>query len=376
MECKDVKDVILDCTNENTLIGSLKNYQPLYRQFGGLNREWQDRFLDYCLKKRTLPVTYDPFFRRIFHPDMHPERLSHLISSLLGISVKVVKMLSGEESLLDGGALLILDILVELDDGALANVEVQKIPYLFPGERMSCYSADLVLRQYSRVKREKNKQFKYGDLKKVYTIVIFEKSTSAFHKSGMGYIHKGKTVFDTGLKIELLQEYCLLALDVFREKPYPKDRSEQSAWIAFLATDSLETAQTLVADYPWLREIYEEMAAYLRRPEEVLGMFSEALRIMDQNTVQYMIEEQQEQLEEVRGQLEDARGQLEDTKGKLEDAKGELEDANNLLNSFLQVFVTECRKQGDVEESVVKRLQEKYGLSQSRAESAVRNYWS
>ena len=34
------------------------------------------------------------------------------------------------------------------------------------------------------------------------------------------------------------------------------------------------------------------------RPEEVLGMFSEALRILDQNTVKYMIEELQKQLED------------------------------------------------------------------------------
>ncbi len=33
---------------------------------------------------------------------------------------------------MDGGALLIMDILVELQDGSLANVEVQKVPYLVP----------------------------------------------------------------------------------------------------------------------------------------------------------------------------------------------------------------------------------------------------
>ena len=109
-----------------------------------------------------------------------------------------------------------MDILVELQDSSLANVEVQKVPYLFPGERMSCYSSDLVLRQYSRVKGEKGKAFTYNDMKKVYTIVLFETSTGEFHREGLGYIHKGKTTFDTGLELELLQEYCLIALDVFR----------------------------------------------------------------------------------------------------------------------------------------------------------------
>ena len=35
-----------------------------------------------------------------------------------------------------------------------------------------------------------------------------------------------------------------------------------------------------------------------QKPEEVLGMFSEALKILDQNTVKYMIEELQKELEE------------------------------------------------------------------------------
>ena len=36
------------------------------------------------------------------------------------------------------------------------------------------------------------------------------------------YLHYGRTAFDTGLDLELLQEFCLIALDVFREIPYAK----------------------------------------------------------------------------------------------------------------------------------------------------------
>lgn len=339
-------------TSKKELISSIEKDPVLCRKFAGLNEEWQDRFMDYCLGKRTLPVTYDPFFKRVFHPDIHPDRLSRLLSSLLGVRVRVVKVLPSEDTLLDGKSLLIMDILVELEGGALANVEVQKVPYLFPGERMSCYSADLVLRQYSRVKDERKNRFKYGDLKKVYTVVILEKSASVFHKEGFYYLHKGHTTFDTGLKLELLQEYCVLALDVFREKPYPKDGSEQTAWIAFLATESVETAQKIVKDYPWLGEIYEEMAAYLHKPEEVLWMFSEALRIIDENTVQYMVEQQQQHLKEQEQQiseqeqqiseqiqqineqiqqLEEQRQQVKEQSQKMKDQNRQLEDQNRLL---------------------------------------------
>lgn len=40
-----------------------------------------------------------------------------------------------------------MDVVVEFEGGALGNVEIQKVPYTFPGERSTCYSSDLVLRQ-------------------------------------------------------------------------------------------------------------------------------------------------------------------------------------------------------------------------------------
>ncbi len=283
----------------------------LNHQYERLDERWRQRFLDFCAGKKTLPLTYDPFFKKIFNPDVHPKRLSRFLSSILGKAVTVIRILPVEEYMLDGGALLIMDILVELEDGSLANCEIQKISYAFPGQRMSCYSADLVLRQYSRVRGQKGTDFKYKDMKPVYTIVIYEKSAEVFHEYPQTYIHHGTTTFDSGLKLELLQEYWLIALDVFREFPYPKDRSEQTAWLSLLATEDIADAEELVKEYPWLREIYLEMAEYMSKPKEVLNMFSEALRIMDRNTVQYMIEEQMDQIMEQNVRLEEQQRQIE-----------------------------------------------------------------
>lgn len=65
-----------------------------------------------------------------------------------------------------------MDIVVELSTGSIANVEVQKIGYAFPGQRCACYSADLLLRQYKRVKSEKKKRFSYRDIKNIYTVIL------------------------------------------------------------------------------------------------------------------------------------------------------------------------------------------------------------
>ncbi len=284
-------------TEEETL--ALLEASPLlYGNYHSLSSEWQQRFLDFCQGKKSLPLTYDPFFKRIFHPDIHPDRLSRLISSILGISVKVLHLLPNEDSIIEGGTLLIMDLLGELEDGSLIDVEIQKQGYAFLAERISCYSSDLVMRQYARVKGIRGKAFTYRDIKKVYVIVFFEKSTKVFHQIPDACLHYRKTVFDTGLGLELLQEYCLIALDVFRKLPYPKVRDEQSAWLSLLTTENPEDAKELISEYPWLREIYEETAMLRQKPEEVLGMFSEALKILDQNTVKYMIEELQKEIEE------------------------------------------------------------------------------
>ncbi|HIS06206.1 MAG TPA: hypothetical protein IAC99_00880, partial [Candidatus Choladocola avistercoris] len=65
--------------------------------FWKLNQECREHFLEFLQGTKTLPVTYDPFFKAVFHPDVHPERLSSFISSLLGIQVKVKAILPSED---------------------------------------------------------------------------------------------------------------------------------------------------------------------------------------------------------------------------------------------------------------------------------------
>ena len=60
-----------------------------------------------------------------------------------------------------------------------------------------------------------------------------------------------------------------------------------------------------------------------QKPEEVLDMFSEALRILDQNTLKYMIEELQKEVEEVKEQKE----QLETIIGEKEAVLKEKDEA-------------------------------------------------
>ena len=285
---------------EQECLAELRKHPRSYFAYQNMSPEWKNRFLGFMEGTKTLPLTYDPFFKKLFNPDIYPERLSSLISSIIGTRVTVQCILSNEDSMLPSTSLLLLDILVQLEDDSIANVEIQKIPYAFPGERMSCYSSDLMLRQYTRVKSLKGSSFIYKDLKTVYTIVMFENSPNECKETQAAdiYLHHGKTVFDTGIELKLLQEFYVVALDVFKESKYAKDINELNAWLSLLTAQSVDDLAALVSDYPWMEAICKDMSEYMYDPEEVITMFSEALRMLDENTVHYMIDELQKERDE------------------------------------------------------------------------------
>ena len=304
---------------EKECLAELRKHPRSYFAYQNMTQEWKNRFLGFMEGKKTLPLTYDPFFKKLFNPDIYPERLSSLISSIIGTKVTVQCILSNEDSMLPSTSLLLLDILVQLEDGSIANVEIQKIPYAFPGERMSCYSSDLMLRQYTRVKSLKGNAFTYKDLKTVYTIVMFENSPNECKEtqaSGI-YLHHGKTVFDTGINLNLLQEFYVVALDVFRESKYAKDINELNAWLSLLTAQSVDDLAALVFDYPWMEAICKDMSEYMYDPKEVVTMFSEALRMLDENTVHYMIDELQKERDEAVAALSEKDAEIAALKAQL-----------------------------------------------------------
>ena len=213
----------------------------------------------------------------------------------------------------------------EEQQNSLANVEVQKIGYSFPGQRSACYSSDLLLRQYKRVKGEKKKAFSYKDIKSVYTIVFFETSIKEFHEYPQNYIHKFKQQSDTGLELELLQKYVLIPLDIFRGITHNNLRNKTEAWLTFLSKDEPEIIIKLISQYPEFKEMYEEIYVMCQNVEKVMEMFSKELIQLDRNTVQYMIDEMQDTIDVQKEELE-AKQETIDTQ------KGELEAKQNQLN--------------------------------------------
>ena len=264
----------------------------------------------------------------------------------------MLKVLANDNSrLAEESSLVIMDIVVELMDGSIANVEVQRVGYQFPGARAACYSADLLLRQYKRVKgkKKKKKQFNYRDIKKVYTIVLFEKSTAIFHRYPEAYIHHFRQTSDTGLEIDLLQEYTLIPLDIFKGILHNKGiTGKLEARLTFLCADEPKYIEMLVTQYPEFREMYEEVYAICQNVERVMEMFSKELRELDRNTVQYMIDEMQEEADKLKKEIADKKKEAEAIKKEAEAIKKEAEASKKEAEAYKEEI-----------ESLRRRLKEK-----------------
>ena len=296
------------------------------------NDQQQKEFLDCCTGAKGVRILYDAFFKEVMNPETAPERLEELLSLILCQRIRILKVLPNDSiRIADENSLVIMDIVIELEDHSIANVEVQKLGYKFPGERAACYSSDLLLRQYKRVKGEKGKKFSYRDIKKVYTIIFYEHSPAEFHRFPDQFIHRSSQKTDTGLVINLLQEYVFIPLDIFRGILHNEGiKDKLDAWLMFLSVDEPEMIVKLITEYPQFKAYYGEIYQLCRNTEKVMEMFSKELQELDRNTVQYMIDEMQEvidaQKKDLSRQQEDLDKQQEVIDAQKKDLSRQQED--------------------------------------------------
>ena len=309
------------------VLEKIHDKKELLKMFYSWTEEQQEEFLDFCTGVKGPRMLYDGFFKEVMNPESAPERLNEFLSLILGTPVKIHAVLPNDSTrLADESSLLITDIVVELKDGSLANVEVQKLGYKFPGERSACYSADLLLRQYKRVRNKKRKKFSYRDIKSVYNIVLFESSPEEFHEFPDVYIHRSEQKSDTGIKVELLQKYVFIPIDIFKKRQHNKDiTGKLDAWLMFFCGEKPEEIVRLIEAYPQFKPMYEEAYEMCRNMEDIMGLFSKELRELDRNTVQLMIDEMQEELEQKRAELEKRKEEAERQKAEVERRKEEAE---------------------------------------------------
>ncbi len=359
----DYRNVLGEPLTREAVMAAIEQDERLFLIFQEFSEELQEELIAFCMGNWGLKITYDPFFKYIFNPEFRPERLSEFLSLVLNENVEVVDILPNESNrMTEAGSMLITDILVKLKSGSYANVEIHKIGYTFPGQRCACYSSDLLMRQLARVKREakqKGKKFSYKDVKKVYTIVLIEKSPSVYWDCAEHYIHRARQVFDTGLEMDLLQEYVIIPLDVFRKIPH-NSLSKLEAWLYFIGSDSPMDISRVIEAFPEFKELYQEVLMLRYNLKELVGMFDyyrQLLRELDEEAVEYMVEEQRKEIEEQKKEIEENEKEIQDLKEKKESLEQEKESLEQEKESLEQEKVS-------LEQEKVSLGQEKKSLEQ------------
>ena len=169
------------------------------------------------------------------------------------------------------------------------------------------------------------------------------------------YISRKKT-------LPLLQKYHMISLDTFRkyrysdiikgnidikkcdydDDVYEKPLTDQMlrdrlAFLSLFVTETVDEAIAIQNIFPELSEIFNEMNEYLARPEEVLGMFSEALRILNHNTAVLMVDEYRKKYQEMENNLKkemkEKMQEIQEMQERENNLKEELDDKDRQINS-------------------------------------------
>ena len=231
----------------------------------------------------------------------------------------------------------------------------------------------MLLRQYKRVRRELGKKFHYRDIKKVYTIVLFEKSNSVFKSFSKDiYIHRFQQQSDSGIELNLLQEYTFICLDIFDDIIHNEGRKidgRLEEWLVFLKEDDPDMIIKLLEQNSEFRDIYEEIYNICRNSERMMGMFSKELEILDRNTVKLMIDELDEALGEEREKVKAIKQERETLKAEKESLEAEMQEAKAEKES-LEAEMQEAKAEKESLETEIQITKDEMKTERKRAEEA------
>ena len=117
----------------NEVLAKIQEDQNQNTVFQSWTPKAREEFLDFCTGVKGVKILYDGIFKELMNPETVPEYLNELLSLLLGKKVEIIEVLPNDNSRIgDESALLIMDIVVRLEDGSIADIEIQRLGYAFP----------------------------------------------------------------------------------------------------------------------------------------------------------------------------------------------------------------------------------------------------
>ena len=189
-------------------------------------------------------------------------------------------------------------------------------------------------------------------------IVLFEKSNSVFKSFSKDiYIHRFQQQSDSGIELNLLQEYTFICLDIFDDIIHNEGRKidgRLEEWLVFLKEDDPDMIIKLLEQNSEFRDIYEEIYNICRNSERMMGMFSKELEILDRNTVKLMIDELDEALGEEREKVKAIKQERETLKAEMQEAKAEKESLKAEMQRTKDEMEAERKRAEEAEKELIR----------------------
>ena len=121
----EISDILGTPTSEQEARALIESSPKALQLFSEFPDEVQENLLAFIQGGGGLPILYDNFFKYIMDPILHPHRLEHFLSAILKQKVHIKQVLPKEGiKLSENGSLVIMDIIVELEDGSVIDVEM------------------------------------------------------------------------------------------------------------------------------------------------------------------------------------------------------------------------------------------------------------
>jgi len=221
--------------------------------------------------KSVMDIRYDPVFKAVFTKDTKESRgaLSHLISALIGRTVKVETIIANEPPVDDlRQRYLRFDVACRTEKGELVNVEMSLNPGKDETVRLEYYAAKLFVGQDMH-----GEDKKYNDLKETYQIAILAKS-QFFPDEEL--IHNF-LYYDPDTRISLGGKTKIITVELVKTKP-----------IVDKPIEEMTTAELWAVFFEYLTD--EEKRAKMIEiinHEEGIAMAVETLSNITQDDVEY-----------------------------------------------------------------------------------------
>lgn len=102
------------------VLAEIEAKPKLKQEFYRWKEKCRKEFLDFCTGVKGVKIMYDFISKEILNPETVPERVEELLSLLIGQQVHIKEVLPNDGTRIsDESTLVIMDMVVELEDGSL-----------------------------------------------------------------------------------------------------------------------------------------------------------------------------------------------------------------------------------------------------------------